>query len=76
MSDVTNITNELIKQSGLTKVEFASRLGISPQALHSRLKQTNIGASILTEMLNELGYDLVLKPRKTGKRPNGEILIS
>lgn len=35
------LINKIIDDKGLTKAELARRLGWSPQALHSRLKNNN-----------------------------------
>ena len=62
------IVKELIPQKGYNNADFARRLGIEPTTLWDRLnnkKIRDIPTSLLREMLEPLGYKLLIVPSET-----------
>ena len=72
---IQTILTEIIKEKGLKKAEFARRLGILPQTLHSRLTQEGIGIYCTAEMAKALNYRVVLVP-DTAKLPAGSYEVT
>lgn len=52
----------LMDNEKVTKTELANRLGICRQAVYSKLG-SNMSVNCLIDVLNALGYDLLIKRR-------------
>lgn len=61
MSDARDIIATLIRESGMTKAEIASKLGVAPATINKRLSSENMGAGNWLEMLNACGYSVEIK---------------
>lgn len=61
MSDAQDIITTLIRESGMTKAEIASKLGVAPATINKRLSSSNMGAGNWLEMLAACGYSLEIK---------------
>lgn len=61
MSDARDIIITLIRESGMTKAEIASKLGVAPATINKRLSSSNMGAGNWLEMLSACGYSLEIK---------------
>lgn len=73
---ITKVFEQLIKESKFKKAELARSLGLTPQALDNRLhKTTNPKTDSVIELLNELGYQLVVTKKGT-KLPQDSFVIS
>lgn len=59
-------TNEVVRKlmeiNGIRFNQFAEMLGLKPNALASRMKRGNFSTDVLGEMLDRLGYKLVMVP--------------
>ena len=63
------IIRELMDRNGVRFNQFATRLGLLPNALASRLKRGNFSTDKLNEMLDVFGYKIVLVPKDTEIKP-------
>ena len=52
----------ILTHDGLTQTELANRLGMRPLSLIQRLRNDNVSVEKLLEMLDALGYDLIIAP--------------
>jgi DNA-binding Lrp family transcriptional regulator len=50
-----------------TQSDIASALGVKPQVVNDRLKNENMKVNTAIEMLDILGYDIVVVPREKGR---------
>lgn len=50
-----------------TQKMIADELGVKPQHISDRLKNENMKVNTVIEMLDLLGYDLVVQPRERGR---------
>lgn len=70
------IVKSLIKQSDFTQTTLAKAMGYNNQSsIANRLNKNDMGVSLLAKMLDVLGYDLVIQPKKPGRRPDGQFVI-
>ena len=72
------LVKKLIEEQGIPQAEVAEKMGIKPQALWDRLnskKTSSMSVSKLSEMLLQLGYEVVVMPRaKAGKIENAYVI--
>lgn len=61
MSDAQDIIATLIRESGMTKAEIASKLGVAPATINKRLSSENMGAGNWLKMLSACGYSVEIK---------------
>lgn len=61
MSDAQDIITTLIRESGMTKAEIASKLGVAPATINKRLSSENMGAGNWLGLLTACGYSLEIK---------------
>ena len=64
-----------MKQAGITQTEMRSQLGISQSSMSERISHKNISVKNLTEILDVIGYELVIQPRTEGERPVGQYAL-
>ena len=56
-----------LEERKLTKAQLARNLEMSPQLLNDKLNKTKtMTADVLIEMMNAMGYDVVIKDRING----------
>ena len=66
-----------MKNTNTTQKQMAERLGEKTQSVISqRLLHDNMSINLALEMLDVLGYEIVVQPKKRGRRPDGQILIT
>ena len=54
---------EVMRKEGIKQAELCSRLEIKQPTLSERLSQKNLSINKLNEMLNVMGYKVVVVPR-------------
>lgn len=74
---VNEYVKQLIKASGFTQTTLAKALGYNNQSsVAMRLSKNNsMTVDNLTEMLSILGYDLVIQPKKRGRKADDQFII-
>lgn len=50
-----------------TQSLIAEELGMKPQHINDRLKNENMKVNTAIEMLDLMGYDLIVQPRESGR---------
>lgn len=75
---ITLAIKEIMKNRGITQNELKEKLGYKTQsAVAERLKQKSIGVDKACEMLDAIGYEMVIQPKNTrGKRAIGAYVIT
>lgn len=51
-----------------TQSDIASTLGVKPQVVNDRLKNENMKVNTAIELLEEMGYEIVVKPKESGDK--------
>lgn len=65
-----------MKEKGFTQAQMAKAIGKpSANAVGARLNSDNLSANTMVEMLDILGYELVVQPKTQGQRKEGSIVI-
>ena len=67
-----------MKQNKFTQQHMADRLECNggQRQVQKRLTHNDWKVSSVIDFLDQMDYELVIKPKKRGKRPEGEILIT
>lgn len=64
----TQIIKMLMKESGITQTQIAVLVGMQRQTNVSDALQRDIKASLLAKFADALGYELVIRKKRTGRR--------
>lgn len=66
---VAAVLKTTFTQDGKTYTQkmIADELGVKPQHISDRLKNENMKINTVIEMLDLMGYELVVKPKKDGR---------
>ena len=61
-----------------SQTELAKRMNEnSPQVISNRIRRENsVRVEAALKMLDALGYELIIQPKKAGRRPEGQIVIT
>ena len=71
----TKAIKEIMIKQGMSNADLAKRIGSSNAVIYERLTQDNISVRTLDEMLRVIGYEIVIQPVTSGRRPNGVYVI-
>ena len=66
----------LLAQSGMSKSDFAKKLGVSRGTLQERLNQKNMSVDLLNSMLVHLNCEIVIQPVSAGRRKDGQVVVA
>ena len=73
---INDAIKKVMKKQNVTQVIMAKGINASSQSVVAkRLKTQNLGVDTALEMLELLGFEMVIQERKPGRRPEGQILI-
>lgn len=65
-----------MKDTKTTQAQLADRIGAKSQSvIAQRLSLKNLSVDTVIEMLDALGYELVIQEKKRGRRPDGQLVI-
>lgn len=65
-----------LKETKTTQTQLQKRINAKTQSVIAmRCRADSLSTETVIEMLDEIGYELVIQPRKPGKRPAGQIVI-
>ncbi len=66
---VAKVIETTLTQGGkkYTQKMIADELNVKPQHISDRLKNENMKVNTVIEMLDLMGYDLVVQPRESGR---------
>lgn len=67
---------KVMKDKGVTQMMMAQGIGKKrPNDVSARLMSNNMSMNKVLEMLEVLGYELTIQPKRPGARPSGQIVI-
>ena len=72
-----DIIKQAMKATRVTQEQLRDRLGITSQSVISmRINSENPTVGTLVEILDEIGYELVIQPKKRGRRPEDQEVVT
>lgn len=74
MKHTEAIKSAMIK-TGVSQKDIVEQLGVKQTTVSERINYKNISAKHLTEILDILGYELVIQPKVEGDRPDGQYVL-
>lgn len=67
---------QALKNQKTTQQQLADRIGAKSQSvIAQRLRMNNLSIEIILEMLDAIGYEIVIQEKKPGRRRDDQILI-
>ena len=63
-----DVIRAAMKERGLTQMALAKEIGMSQNNLSNIINRTRMSVVSVKELLDAMGYDLVVVDRKTGKQ--------
>ena len=70
------VAKDLFDQSPTwSQNKVAARMGLSSQAMSNRMQAKDIKVGFFAEVLDVLGYDLVVVPQSCTRLPNGSMVV-
>lgn len=73
---ISDAIKTAMKNQKTTQVQLAKRIGASSQSvIAQRLRMNNLSVDTVIEMLDAIGYEMVIQEKKRGRRPEGQIII-
>ena len=67
---------QALKNQKTTQQQLADRIGAKSQSvIAQRLRTDNLSINTVIEMLDGIGYEMVIQEKKRGRRPEGQIII-
>lgn len=65
-----------MKKQKTTQQQLADRIGVKSQSvIAQRLRMDNLSVDTVLEMLDYIGYEMIIQEKKRGRRPEGQIVI-
>lgn len=73
---ISDAIKTAMKNQKTTQAQLAKRIGASSQSvIAQRLRMNNLSVDTVIEMLDAIGYEMVIQEKKRGRRPEGQIII-
>ena len=67
---------QALKNQKTTQQQLADRIGAKSQSvIAQRLRMNNLSIETILEMLDAIGYEMVIQEKKPGRRRDDQILI-
>lgn len=72
----SEILKVAMKEKGVTQVALAFMMGFSSQgSIGNMLKRENMDSDVFVELLDNLGYEVVVQPKTQGQRKAGSMVV-
>ena len=72
-----DIIKQAMKDTRVTQEQLKDRMGLTNQSVISmRINSDNPTVGTVIEILDELGYELVIQPKKRGRRPDDQEVVT
>lgn len=71
----SEIFREIMVLNDITTLEMAEHFGITHVAILNRIKSKAGGLRTLLQMVEYMGYEIVIRPRTSGDLPEGEYAL-
>lgn len=66
-----------MKNQKTTQGQMAERIGVKGQSvIAQRLRMDNISVNTVLEMLDAIGYEMVIQEKRPGRRPDGQYAVT
>ncbi|MCB6366638.1 helix-turn-helix domain-containing protein [Intestinibacillus massiliensis] len=66
-----------MKNQKTTQGQMAERIGVKGQSvIAQRLRMDNISVNTVLEMLDAIGYEMVIQEKRPGRRPDGQYVVT
>ena len=66
-----------MKNQKTTQVQMAERIGVKGQSvIAQRLRMDNISVNTVLEMLDAIGYEMVIQEKRPGRRADGQYAVT
>jgi DNA-binding helix-turn-helix protein len=65
----------IMKERKITQQRIAYSLNTTQSSVNDRLNRGNISLESSLKILNVLGYEMVIQPKSSGRRKDGQIVI-
>ncbi len=73
---INKAISKIMKDNGFKQIQMAKAIGKSrPNDVSARLANDNMSFDKAIEMLDVLGYEVVVQPKTAGQRKEGAIVI-
>ena len=73
----SDILKKAMKETHITQEQLRDRLGFANQSgVSMRINREKQSVNSLLEVLDELCYELVIQPKKRGRRPDGQEVVT
>ena len=67
----------VMRQAGFTQAQLAGMVGLKSQSSFSMaMSRADLKVGFLVRVLNAMGYEVVIKKRKPGRREDGVFILS
>ena len=74
--EIGKAIKKAMKDTKTTQIQMMKRIDVKSQSvIAERLRSEKLGTDIVLEMLDVIGYELVIQEKKRGRRPDGQIVI-
>ena len=69
------IIKALAKDTGITAVTMSRSMGKSDSYIANTICHAGITLDSFQNIVNAYGYDIIVKPKKSGRKPDGAYLL-
>lgn len=72
----SDIVRTVMNEKGVTQKQLAAAIGAKSQSvIAERLKTNSFTVSNLNTMLEAMGYEIVIQPKRQGRRADGQFVV-
>lgn len=75
VSNAPDIIYSILKIKHMKQKELGAITGKRSTAINNRLRRSTITVTTLYDLVTALGYEVVIQPKKPGRRPEGQYVV-
>lgn len=73
---ITEAIRAAMKNQKISQVRLTEQLGLKSQSVVAqRLRTDNLSVDTVVEMLDSIGYEMVIQEKKRGRKTEGQLVI-
>lgn len=73
---ITDAIRAAMKNQKISQVRLTEQLGLKSQSVVAqRLRTDNLSVDTVVEMLDSIGYEMVIQEKKRGRKTEGQLVI-
>ena len=73
---ITEAIRTAMKNQKISQVRLTEQLGLKSQSVVAqRLRTDNLSVDTVVEMLDSIGYEMVIQEKKRGRKTEGQLVI-